>query len=238
MFLQQTLPKPAENLALDEALLESAEQGLLQDEVLRCWQADCVFVVLGRSGRVADEVYASKVREDRITLIRRSSGGGTILAGPGCMFFSLVLSLESHPALRMVDSAHQWVLSQLVNALAPLTAGLAARGASDLTVEDLKVGGNSMRIRRNWLLYHGTLLLNMDLHQIHSYLRHPPREPTYRSGRSHLDFVRNLNQPFATVEKHLRNQFKASTVMQGFPLAPILQLCWEKYENDEWTYQR
>jgi len=38
------------------------------------------------------------------------------------------------------------------------------------------------------------LLLDADLMLMDRYLKHPPREPAYRQGRSHLDFVMNMRQ--------------------------------------------
>jgi lipoate-protein ligase A len=35
-------------------------------------------------------------------------------------------------------------------------------------------------------------LINADLSLIDRYLKHPPREPDYRRGRSHLDFVMSV----------------------------------------------
>jgi lipoate-protein ligase A len=47
-LLDLTLPTPAENLALDEALLDAAEAGELPDEVLRLWEFPQAVVVIGR----------------------------------------------------------------------------------------------------------------------------------------------------------------------------------------------
>ena len=55
-YLELTLPSIAENLALDEALLDEAQASDTQAETLRIWQAHSPFVVLGRSSRFADEV--------------------------------------------------------------------------------------------------------------------------------------------------------------------------------------
>ena len=52
-YLDLTLPTPAENLALDEALLEAAEQSGDPGETLRVWEPDEPMVVVGRSSRVA-----------------------------------------------------------------------------------------------------------------------------------------------------------------------------------------
>src|SRR5262249_21250461 len=96
-FLDQSLPTLAENLALDEALLLDAETG--GPEALRLWRCPAHAVVLGAGGRLADDVDEAACRADDVPIARRSSGGGTVLLGPGCLCFSLILRFDRDPAL-------------------------------------------------------------------------------------------------------------------------------------------
>ena len=63
-------------------------------ERIRVWQFDQPVVVLGRSSRVADEVNREVCEQHGIPLHRRSSGGATVLGGPGCLMYSVVLSFD------------------------------------------------------------------------------------------------------------------------------------------------
>src|SRR5580698_6741719 len=109
-LLDFTLPTPAENLALDEALLEQAEAGSEPSEVLRLWESPQMVVVVGRSSQVPVEVDLAACRTDGLSILRRTSGGLSIVAGPGCLMYSLVLSYENRPHLRSLDTAHRFVL--------------------------------------------------------------------------------------------------------------------------------
>ena len=90
--LDLTLPTPAENLACDEALLEWAEEQDRDWEFLRLWESPQPVVVVGRSSRIALEVCGDACRERDIPILRRSSGGAAIVAGPGCLMYALVLN--------------------------------------------------------------------------------------------------------------------------------------------------
>ena len=105
-----TLPSPAENLALDEALLEEAERGSQPAEVLRLWEPAATMVVVGRATKVDSEVHVATCRERQIPILRRSSGGAAIVTGPGCLMYALVLSHQRRPALRRIQEAHRLVL--------------------------------------------------------------------------------------------------------------------------------
>src|SRR4051794_35022284 len=89
-FLDLTLPGAAENLALDEALLLEAEAGRA-GEVLRVWEWPRPAVVLGSGCRLAEDVDEEACRRDGVPVLRRASGGGTVLLGPGSLCFGLVL---------------------------------------------------------------------------------------------------------------------------------------------------
>ena len=62
-FLELTRPTPAENLALDEALLLSADQAAAPNETLRLWEEPAPVVIVGRGSRVETEVNIVACRQ-------------------------------------------------------------------------------------------------------------------------------------------------------------------------------
>jgi len=136
-LLSLTLETPAENLALDEALLDAAEAGELAEPVLRLWEPAEHFVVLGRSSVARREVFLEACRSDGVPVYRRSSGGGTILAGPGCLMYAVVLGYEAAPHLRAIDVAHRTVLGTIASALPMPDGKVAQAGISDLVFPSL-----------------------------------------------------------------------------------------------------
>jgi len=190
--LDLTLPTPAENIALDEALLDAAEDQREPVETLRFWESPLPAVIVGRSSKIALEVRQEACQRDGVPVLRRSSGGAAVVIGPGCLMYALVLNLARRPALRAVDAAHRFVLGTLAEALRPLVPEVRCRGISDLVLGERKFSGNSLRLKRHNLLYHGTILYDFRLEWIGRYLAMPPREPDYRNGRPHEQFVTNL----------------------------------------------
>src|SRR5882757_11559316 len=107
-----TLDTPAENIALDEALLDLAEATGPGAEFLRIWESPRPIVVVGRSSRVHQEVDEAACRERGIPILRRSSGGAAIVAGPGCLMYAVVLSYREHPELLDITHAHRFVMGR------------------------------------------------------------------------------------------------------------------------------
>src|SRR5262245_45369094 len=133
-LLDLTLPSPAENVALDEALLEAAEAGELADEVLRFWESPEPLVVVGRSSKIEQEVDSAACRSAGVSVLRRASGGAAIVAGPGCLMYAVVLRYAGREHLRLIDEMHRHVLGIVRSAIEPLAAGIDHVGTSDLAI--------------------------------------------------------------------------------------------------------
>ncbi|GIW98833.1 MAG: lipoate--protein ligase A [Pirellulaceae bacterium] len=239
-YLDLTLATVAENLALEEAILQQCENGTLgAEEWVRVWDAHQPFVVIGRSSRLAEEVDLAAAAQMKAPVFRRISGGASIAAGPGCFFYAVFLSLHRRPHLRMIDQAHRFVMEKIAAAVRQLGVEPRVDGHCDLVVGDRKVSGNALRIQRNWLLYHGTLLLSMDLTLIEQLLRHPPREPGYRRGRPHREFLANLGLGRQELAAALCRQWQAEPVQQfSVPQVAVTRLVTTRYNNPRWNAAR
>src|SRR5262245_58083584 len=115
-FLDLTLGSIADNLALDEALLLAAEAGE-GGELLRVWEWPLPTVVLGTGCRLAQDVDEAACRADGVPILRRSSGGGTVLLGRGCLCYSLVLRFDYAPALMEIPTSYVYILERVLRAL-------------------------------------------------------------------------------------------------------------------------
>jgi lipoate-protein ligase A len=237
-LITHSLPTPAENLALEEAWLDMAEEGVLDTEILRVWQPTSPFVVVGRGSQVAREVNLSAAEAAGIPVMRRISGGAAIVAAPGCLMYAVLLSYQRRPHLRMLDQAHRTVMEAMVQAIQPLVPQLGWDGTCDLVVSARKVSGNSLRCRREWLLYHGTLLLDMDLKLLDQFLLHPPREPEYRQKRQHAEFVANLGLGAEPLAGELARVWNAQARDLPLPDERIERLVRERYSNQAWNFER
>jgi lipoate---protein ligase len=196
-WLAETLPRAtisiaparsvAQNLAIDHSLVRSAKADERVD--FRLWWGTDPTIVLGSSEKAAVVADLARCLEWGVGLVRRQSGGGAILETPGVLNYSLITPA---PQAFWVTPIFHLAGRILVDALEELGLRAQLRGTSDIAVGDLKVSGNAMARRGGGLLVHRTLLYDLDLDLVESCLRHPPREPGYRRGRSHSAFVTSL----------------------------------------------
>lgn len=233
-----TLTSPQENLAFDEALL--VDSG---GPTLRFWESPRPFVVLGRSSRRDIEVDLAACGADGAAIGRRVSGGATIVAGPGCLMYAVVLDLRDRPELADLTVAHRYVLGRVADALRSVEPSVVVAGTSDLAARRggslKKFSGNSMRSVRGRLLYHGTLLYRFDLDSMSRLLREAPRQPEYRDRRSHRDFVDNLDADRTTLKTQLIREWDARPAEPNAALLEVTRrLARDKYSTPGWIAAR
>ena len=236
-FLDLTL-SPVLNLSLDDALIESAEASETYPEVLRLWEPESPMVVLGRSSPLAMEVNLDFCRKENIPVFRRISGGQSIVTGPGCLMYAVLLDYRKRPQLRMLDKAHAFVMNKLQAALDFIDIETEMQGTCDLTYSGRKFSGNALRCRRDWFLYHGTIILeSFDLSLIQNCLGEPKRQPDYREGRSHDEFVTSIPADTKALKAALAKQWNATELFEHPPIELAEKLGDEKYNDRDWLHK-
>ena len=118
-LLDLTLPSPAENLALDEALLDAAESAS-SAEVLRFWESPTPFVVVGYANKIASEVNIVACEARGISILRRCSGGGTVVQGPGCLNYAVILRITETGPTRSISTANHFIMERVRAAIASI----------------------------------------------------------------------------------------------------------------------
>jgi lipoate-protein ligase A len=192
--LDLTLGPIEADLALDEALLIEAEESD-GPPLLRTWESPGPAVVLGASGRIAEDVRLVACRLDGVPIARRSSGGGAVVVGPGALCVSVILPRDFAPGLESVDLAQSFVLERIAASLRSRGPEARVLGSGDLTLGGRKFAGSAQRRLKRYFLIHASVLYDFPLDLIARYLAEPRRRPSYREGRTHAEFLVNVPLP-------------------------------------------
>jgi lipoate-protein ligase A len=181
------------------------DQLLLEEALLRADQGNwCLFntgsppaVILGISSQIEEWINRDQLTRDPIPLIRRFSGGGTVVVGPQTLFVTLIVDRQAIPVRCFPEAILHWT-GMLYASLLP--KGLFRINANDYGIGDRKFGGNAQYLCRDRWLHHSSLLWDFTEHDM-EYLRHPKRQPHYRANRAHTDFLCRLREHVAHKEK-------------------------------------
>jgi lipoate-protein ligase A len=212
-ILFQSAPTVAGNLAIDDAAARSAwATGLRR---LRFWWGGPPAVVIGSNERPEQVVDAEACARLGVEVLKRSTGGGSVLQTAGVLNYSLVTpapaGLDPIPGFRAGTNLICAILDALGIDGTP-------RGTSDVAVGDRKISGNAQARRWKAVLVHGTLLVDFDYGPAEAVLRHPPREPVYRRGRTHRDFLTTLRSLRVNADRAAIERIALDAARQVFGL--------------------
>jgi lipoate-protein ligase A len=230
------LPRVEENLALDEALLIEADERRGRP-ALRFWEAADYAVVLGASRRKGSDVFCENCQADKVPVLRRSSGGGTVLIGPGALNVTVVLAEWAAPGLAAVDVAQRYVLERIAASIRKVGPTVGVEGLGDLVLGDRKCGGSAQRRLKQHFMVHCSILYDFAICRIARYLAIPQKQPAYRAGRSHEDFLSNLGLPRRILADAIQREFSPGSGPDDVPPLPmglVETLLFEKFSNPEW----
>lgn len=162
------------NMALDEALLNSFQEGDLPILRLYSWEPA---LSLGRFSGTNKSLNMKRLEEQKLSYVRRMTGGGVLVHG-GDLSYALILPRESI-RVKGVKMSYRYLCRFLIRLYEKL--GFDARFASDLNVEgersdiclagneayDImidgkKMGGNAQRHIRQALFQHGSIPVSVD----------------------------------------------------------------------------
>ena len=170
-YLDLSFTEPAKNLACDEALLTCFETERRATSLLRIWQPENYFVVLGHSNKLRAEVDVDQCHKAGVAVARRISGGGAMFIEPGNTItysiyapLSLINGLSFRAAYAFMD---EWVLA----ALAELGIKAWYQPLNDITSAGGKIAGAAQVHRAGAVLHHVTMAYDIDAAKMLDVLR-------------------------------------------------------------------
>ncbi|EOA17226.1 hypothetical protein CARUB_v10005501mg [Capsella rubella] len=172
-----------QQLVLEERLLRSSFENwcIINDGT------NVPTIVMGMSGKPCELVELEPVVKDGIPVIKRFTGGGTVIVDESTVFVSLICNRDDVPNVQPYPrSVMAWsgsLYSHVFNGI----SGFQLR-ENDYVFGDRKFGGNAQSITRNRWIHHTSFLWDYNENNM-AYLKLPSRVPQYRLERDHTDFV-------------------------------------------------
>lgn len=145
-------------------------------------------IVMGISGKVDELINQEKMRSSYLPLIKRFSGGGTVVIDENTLFVTFIFQKSSHDFFAFPEPIMKWSEALYQNCFPFLRLK-----ENDYVIGEKKCGGNAQYIKKDRWLHHTSFLWDYDPAMM-EYLLHPKKTPSYRAGRSHDDFLIRLKE--------------------------------------------
>jgi len=162
----------AENMALDDVILECRAKGLIPDTV-RFLQFDPPAVLVGYHQAVEQEVRTEFCESRGIDINRRLTGGGAIFFDTKSLGWEVIAFKSELGAYRPVEELYERMCNGAILGLNALGIQAAFRPKNDIEVNGRKISGTGGTERDDAFLFQGTLLINFDVETMIRALRIP-----------------------------------------------------------------
>ncbi|HRO67593.1 MAG TPA: lipoate--protein ligase, partial [Pseudobdellovibrionaceae bacterium] len=241
IFLSDSL-NPHLNLGTEEWIFDNLDPN---QQVLFLWRNEET-VVIGRNQNPWSECNLVRMKEDKVHLARRKSGGGAVFHDLGNTNFTFLSPKDAYSR----DNNVQIILS----ALKKFGVEGQASGRNDLLIPfhdgPRKFSGSAYREKKDRAFHHGTLLLKADLSRLGNYLTPSPKKLQAKGKESVRARVANLSEiapdldheriVAATIESFEKFYGKAGSVtnlsLKSLDAIPELKNHYDQLSSWEWLY--
>ena len=228
----------SENLAFEEYFLKKED---IREPVLMLWR-NRPTIVVGAFQNTHEEICEEFVKANKIDVVRRTSGGGAVYHDLGNLCFSFIME---HGDFTNTD--YSAFLKPVVEALRGMGIQAGINGRNDLVLGDAKISGSAVRIYKNRVLFHGTLLFSSDLEVLSRALR-VKQDKLVSKG------IKSVRSRVTTIAEHLPYDMEVlefrerlldalfeGTERKEYALSreehmEIMSLAHDKYQSFLWTY--
>ncbi|XP_074326469.1 uncharacterized protein LOC141664420 isoform X3 [Apium graveolens] len=144
-------------------------------------------IVMGISGKPAELVEINSVLRDKVPVIRRFSGGGTVIVDTGTIFVTFICNKDDVPEVQPYPRPIMSWSSLLYSKVFQGVGDFVLR-ENDYAFGNRKFGGNAQSITKNRWIHHTSFLWDYDIKNM-AYLKIPKRAPEYRPGIIRILYV-------------------------------------------------
>lgn len=186
---------PVENLQLEDHIFKSnilsgAEQS---DLIIRFWiNSPCI--VMGRFQKRDHEINEEYITKQKLPVLKRFSGGGTVYHDKGTLNFTLIKNRKNifHSSRILEEAA--WISGIIKTSI----EGLVTNNKSELIIDrrsnifngQRKIMGIAIALSGSNFLYHASILIDTDLAALNNSILQEPNYP--ETGKR---FVKSIRSP-------------------------------------------
>ncbi len=168
----------AENMALDEAMLEARAEGSIPDTI-RFLSFRPHAVLVGQFQTVEKEIREDYCRANGIDINRRITGGGALYWGSSDIGWEIFSARDGRFGVSRVEDYYRIFCSAVASGLKSFGVDASFRPRNDIEAGGRKISGSGGTSSGDAFLFQGTLLVDLDIEFMLRCLRVPVEKLSY-----------------------------------------------------------
>jgi lipoate---protein ligase len=225
------------NMALDEILMNYVKGDM---PILRLYRWQPAAVSIGYFQSMDEEVDVKKCKQIGIDVVRRITGGGAVLHES-----ELTYSFITKIYPKNIMDSYNLICEPVVMCINKLGFNAKFAPLNDIVVNNKKVSGNAQTRKKNTLLQHGTILLDVNVEKMFSVLKVPSEKIKDKMINDVKARVMGLNKTFEQVGHNLKEsfceRFDAEIIVDNLTIEEnenARKLASEKYISNQWNSRK
>jgi lipoate---protein ligase len=184
----------AENMALDEAILEAREENLIPDTIrFLSFEPHCALV--GFFQNVENEIRESFCTQEGIEINRRITGGGALYWGVKDIGWEIFASADRFTAkISKFEDYYGLFCGAASRGINQFGLKSSFRPRNDIEIDGKKISGSGGTSIRDCFMFQGTLLVDINLEIMLRALKIPVEKLRYKEINSQKDRVTWLSR--------------------------------------------
>lgn len=237
LYIYNKNTNPYFNLAAEEYILKE-----FQEECFMLWRNE-PSIIIGKNQNTLAEINLDYVRQHKIPVVRRLSGGGAVFHDLGNLNFTFIVNEDVSSF-----SDFRRFTQPIIDVLRKLSINAEFSGRNDITIDGKKISGNAQYYYKNRILHHGTLLFSSSITDLSAALKVRPVKFEDKGVKSVSKRVTNISEHLKepiTIEQfidlimnHIREQTGGREMYEFTQedIKKIEKLVKEKYSTWEWNF--
>lgn len=231
---------PFFNHAIEEYIIKNIEE-----DAFILWR-NRPSILIGRNQNTLTEIDYEYVRQEKIDVVRRLSGGGTVFNDLGNINFTFITK-KAQDGSSLSNGFEKFALP-VIKALQSLGVNAVFTGRNDITIDEKKFSGNAQYHYKDKTLHHGTLLFSGNLERLAKALKSKPlklQDKGVKSVRSRVTNIsEHLKSPMNVIEfkEYLKkyimdfHNITEEYVLSENEMAETIKIQKERFESWDWNY--
>ncbi|WP_434794642.1 Lipoate-protein ligase LplJ [Terrisporobacter petrolearius] len=224
------------NLAMEEYFLKNTNE-----DIFMLWRNESAIIV-GKNQNTLSEINYEYVKQNKIKVVRRQSGGGAVFHDLGNINFTFISCNDNS------FSDFKRFTMPIIDALKNLNIQAEFSGRNDLLIDNQKFSGNAQYNYKNKVMHHGTLLFSSEINDLSSALKVKPSKfigKSVKSVKSRVTNIANhLEQDITVLEfknylmNFINSKYENNCLYQlsEEDIDEINKLVEEKYNTWQWNF--
>ena len=237
-YIESRITDPCHNLALEQYVFDNLDRN---NSYFMLWQ-NHNSVIIGKHQNTQEEINADFVKEKKIKVVRRLSGGGAVYHDLGNLNFTFISDADKAKGIDFSAFCEP-----IQRALRSFGVPVDISGRNDMTVLGKKFSGNAQYVKQGRIMHHGTILYDSDLEMLSRALKPGDDKIESKSIKSVISRVTNIrpymknDMPIFEFWDALKNQLCAGLAMQEWKLnkedlKAVGELKERVYSQWSWNY--